>query len=252
VLRAADLLDGRPGLAVLLSVLGFSFLGPVAALVLVATMLDHEFAHRFLMRRLGYLPGPVRLIPLVGAFVRVRRPMLRSADIALIYLAGPLAGVLSAASAALVASHTLDAPLANQVYLGAAVSIALNLFNLLPIEPLDGGLISRVLPYPALVLFPSVVGLWVVHTHMAATPLGVVLLVGAVWITARKVGKWRRYVAGLRARLGDGDLQALRDLRATFEVPIWERVLVVLAYVMLIPGALGLLDVLVQAGGWLH
>jgi len=31
--------------------------GPIAALVLVATMLDHEFAHSFMMRRLGYSPG---------------------------------------------------------------------------------------------------------------------------------------------------------------------------------------------------
>jgi Zn-dependent protease len=250
--RAEAALDGKPGLAALLSVLGFSFLGPVASLVLVATMLDHEFAHRYLMRRFGYMPGPVRLVPLVGAFVRARRPMLRTADIALIYLAGPMIGVLSAASAALLASHTLSTPLAHQVYLGAAVSIILNLFNLLPIEPLDGGLVSRVLPYPALALFPAVVGLFLVRAGMVATPLGVVMLSGSIWITARKVTKWRRYLADLRARLAGGDLSALRELRATFEVPLRERLLVVIAYALLIPGAMGLLQVLVRGGGWLH
>src|SRR5579862_2950060 len=73
-----DALADRPLLSVLLSVAGFSFFGPLAALILVATMLDHEFAHRALMRRLGYRPGPVRMIPFMGAFVRARVPMLRS------------------------------------------------------------------------------------------------------------------------------------------------------------------------------
>lgn len=252
VQHAATALDGRPGLAVLLSVLGFSFLGPIAALVLVATILDHEFAHRYLMRRFGYLPGPVRIVPLVGAFVKARRSMLRSADIALIYLAGPLFGVLSAASAALLASHTLAPALAHQVYLGAAVSVALNLFNLLPIEPLDGGLVSRVVPYPALVLFPVALGIWLIHLRMVESPLGAVLLVAAAWITARKLRKWHLYIAGLRSRLVQGDLAALRELRANFEVPLWERILVVTAYLVLIPGSMGLLQVLVRAGGWLR
>ena len=245
-----NLLSAHPGMSVLLSVLGYAFLGPLAALVLVATMLDHEFAHRYVMRRLGYNPGPVRLIPLVGAVVRARRPMLRSADIALIYLAGPLVGVLSAASAALLASHTLDPQLSHQVYIGAAVSIALNLFNLLPIEPLDGGLISRVLPYPALLLFPGAVAAWLVVTHMALTPFGLVLFGGTLWIVGRKLAKWRRYVAALHVRASQGDVSALRELRATFEVPLLERVLVVSIYLLLVPASFMLLELLVH--GWVR
>lgn len=245
-------LERWPLLSVVLSVVSFSFFGPLAALVLVATMLDHEFAHRVLMRRLGYDPGPVRLIPFVGAFVRARRPMLRSADIALIYLAGPVVGVLSAALAALLASHLLSPALCRQVYVGAAASIALNVFNLIPIEPLDGGLISRALPYPALLLFPSLLTLWLLHTGAALTPLGLVIVFGAAWITLRKVSKWRRYVANLHLRLAASDLAALRELRATSEVPLIERMLVVGAYVILVPGALALLSLLGYAGGWLH
>lgn len=248
--RGIDALAGRPLLSVLLSVLGFSFFGPLAALVLVATMLDHEFAHRALMRRMGYQPGPVRMVPLVGAFVRASTPMLRSADIALIYLAGPLVGTLSAATAALVARHTLDPLLCHQVYLGAAISIALNLFNLVPIEPLDGGLISRALPFPALLLFPLAVGIYLVHAHPMAVPLGVTLFAGALLITLRKLARWQRYTAALRARIRRGDLLALRELWASFHVPLAERMLVVGAYVLLLAGGFALLRTLIALSGW--
>ena len=253
LLRFAATASGkRPLLSVLLSVIGFSFFGPLAALVLVATMLDHEFAHRTLMRRFGYNPGPVQMVPLLGAMVRARTPMLRSAHIALIYLAGPLSGILSAACAALLASRTLDPALCHQVYLGASVSIALNMFNLLPIEPLDGGLVSRVLPYQALLLFPLALGLYLLHADRAITPVGLAILFGATWISARKVGKWRRYLGALHVRVRAGDLHALRELRLSVEVPMVERVLVVAAYVTLIPGAIGLLSVLSHGGGWLR
>lgn len=249
---AAATFGKRPLASVVLSVIGFSFFGPLAALVLVATMLDHEFAHRTLMRRFGYNPGPVQMVPMLGAMVRARTPMLRSAHIALIYLAGPLGGILSAAAASLLASMTLGPALCHQVYIGASVSIALNVFNLLPIEPLDGGFVSRVLPYQALLLFPPAIGMYLLHLDRAVTPVGLALLFGAAWITLHKVGKWRRYLGALRVRVAAGDLAALRDLRLSVEVPLMERLLVVAAYLMLIPGAIGLLGVLSRAGGWLR
>jgi hypothetical protein len=101
-------------------------------------------------------------------------------------------------------------------------------------------------------LFPTALGLWLLHTHMATTPIGVVILVGASWITLRKVVGWRRYLAALRARLENGDMLALRELRASLDVPLAERLLVVAAYIVLVPGALWLLEMLSRAGGWLQ
>jgi Zn-dependent protease len=236
-----------PPLSVALSVAGFAFLGPLAALVVVATLLDHEFAHGAVMRRLGYHPGPVRLVPLLGAFVRAGRPMLRSGDIAMIYLAGPLAGILSAAGAAVLASWFLTGALLHQVLLGAAVAVGLNLFNLLPFEPLDGGLISRALPYPALMLFPVLLAGGLATTHLLATPVGVgVLAVGAL-AACGKVRKWRRYVAGLRRRMDEGDATGLLEWQATFHVPWKVRVLVVGAYAATLGGGTMLLVALLRA-----
>ncbi|HVA88809.1 MAG TPA: hypothetical protein VNL71_03115 [Chloroflexota bacterium] len=241
----------HPAIAVALSVLGFAFLGPIAALVVVATMLDHEFAHQFLMRRLGYQPGPVRMIPLVGAFVKARRPIIRSADIALIYLAGPLAGVLSAAVAAVVASHALGPADQHEVYVGALVSVALNLFNLIPLEPLDGGLISRVLPYPSLLLFPGLMAVGLIVEGRLATPLGVGVVGVAAWLTFRKIAKWRQYLWLLRARERWGDLRAVRELVASLQVPFAERALVVTAYIVLVTGSFALLAPLARAAHWI-
>jgi Zn-dependent protease len=236
-----------PPLSVALSVAGFAFLGPLAALVLVATLLDHEFAHGAVMRRLGYDPGPVRLVPLLGAFVRAGRPMLRSGDIAIIYLAGPLAGILSAAGAAALASWLLTAALLHQVLLGAAGAVGLNLFNLLPFEPLDGGLISRALPYPTLLLFPVLLAGGLATAHLLATPVGMgVLAVGAL-AACGKVRKWRRYVAGLRRRMDEGDATGLLEWQATFHVPWKVRILVVGAYAATLGGGTMLLVALLRA-----
>lgn len=240
----------HPAIAVGLSVLGFAFLGPIASLVLVATMLDHEFAHRFVMRRLGYLPGPVRMIPLVGAFVRARRPMVRSADIALVYLAGPLVGVLSAIAAALLASHALAPIEQHEVYVGALVAVGLNLFNLIPLEPLDGGLISRVLPYPCLLLFPGIMAVGLISEERLGTPLGIAVVGIAAWLTLRKITKWQHYVWLLRARGRWGDLRAVRELVASLQVPLAERILVVTAYLVLVTGSIAVLAPLARAAHW--
>jgi Zn-dependent protease len=249
--RMLRALSRQPALNVVLTVVGYSFLGPIAALILVATLLDHEFAHRLVMRRLGYQPGPVQLLPLLGAYVRARVPMLRSVDIALVYLAGPLAGLLSAGISAVMARAFLEPPVEQQVLTGAGVSVALNLFNLIPIEPLDGGRVSRILPYPALILFPISLLLVLGCTNLLSSPIAIALVLGASAITGWKVLRWRHYLHDLRVRVRHGDLAALRELRLTVEVPWHIRLLVAGIYVLLIPLSLAWLAVLFPASGFL-
>ena len=236
-LRAlAERVANYPMISVLLSVLSFAFLGPVAAVVVVATMLDHEFAHWYMMRKLGYSPGPVRLLPVIGAYVRAGRPMLRSADIALVYLAGPVAGILSAESVAFLASKALSVGLEQQVFVGAAVAIGLNLFNLLPYEPLDGGLISRALPYPAILVFPLALAGWLQHAGMLETRGGLVTFAVASLVAVHRVGRWRRYAAGLRRRMDLGDATGLQEWQASFNVPMAIRLLVASVYGLTLVG----------------
>ena len=215
--------------------LAFGFLGPVASLIVVAVMLDHEFAHRWMMKRLGYDPGPVRLLPLVGAYVKARKPLIQSEDVALIYLAGPLGGIVSAAVAALLARWGLTGYLRHQVYLGVEAALILSLVNLVPIEPLDGGLISRALPYRAFLALPTLVGIVIVARRLEASTLALLVLGGTLLITLHKLSTWHRYELGLRQRAAHGDKAAAAELEASFTVPFAARVLVIGAYLLIVP-----------------
>lgn len=239
----------QPGPAVLLTVAGYSFLGIIPAVLVVLVIFSHEFAHWLVMYRLGYRPRPVRFVPLLGAYVRAGRPMLRSADVALVYLAGPLIGVLAGEMAALAASTFGNGWLCHQIYAGVTVALILNLCNLIPAEPLDGGLAARALPFKAMLFFPLLVAIWLFVLGQFWTVPGMVVLAGAVAVADRAIGRWRRYLAGLHARLLRGDLSALRELRASLDVPLRERILVAGIYVVLVTATLLLLRAMLGLGG---
>jgi Zn-dependent protease len=232
---ALDRMAAHPILSVVLSMVGFSFLGPVASVIVVAVMLDHEFAHRWMMKRLGYDPGPVRLLPLVGAYVKARKPLIESEDVALIYLAGPLGGIVSAVVAALVARWWLAGYVQHQVYLGVETALILSLANLLPIEPLDGGLISRALPYRAFMALPILVGIAIIARHVEASSLALLVLGSTLLITLHKISTWQRYELRLRQRAAKGDVAASAELEASFAVPFVARVMLIGAYLLLVP-----------------
>ncbi len=251
IVHLLDDLNAHPLLSVALTVLSFSFFGPLAALVLVATMLDHEFAHHGVMKHLGYEPGPVRLVPFLGAAVRSGKPMIKSADIALIYLAGPLAGILSATAAFLLARYALDPDLAQRVGSGALIAIGLNLFNLIPIEPLDGGLVARALPYQVLVLFPVAMSVWLWNSGLPINPPIAIVVVGcATVVTLQKLKHWRRYTRNLRSKMQQGNKQAETEWHAAFDVPLRIRLLVVINYLIVVPTIYLLLHTVAMTNGW--
>jgi Zn-dependent protease len=188
-----------------------------------------------MMTRLGYDPGPVRLLPLVGAYVRAQKPLIESEDVALIYLAGPLGGIVSAVVAALAASWWLTGYLQHQVYLGVEAGLILSLVNLLPIEPLDGGLISRALPYRAFLALPILVGIFIVAHDLEASSLAWLVLGSTLLITLHKIDTWHRYELRLRQRTAHGDTAAAAELRASFTVPFAARVVLIGAYLLLVP-----------------
>jgi Zn-dependent protease len=242
-------LFSEPGPAILLTIAGYSFLGLVPATLVVLMIFCHEFAHWLVLERLGYRPRPVRIVPFLGAYVRAGRPMLRSADIAQVYLAGPLAGVLAGALAGLSASLAGNGWLAHQIYVGATASLVLNLVNLIPAEPLDGGLVARALPFKAMLLFPVLVAIWLVTFGQFWSLPGVVVIGGAIVVADRALGRWQRYLNGLRARLVRGDLTALREACASLDVPLRERVVVTGIYVLLVTATLLLLRAMIGLGG---
>jgi Zn-dependent protease len=113
---------------------GFAF-----AIGFVLLILVHEMGHAFAIRRAGLQAGWPVFIPFFGAMIALKEmPNSRSEEAAIAY-GGPLFGTL--ASVVLAALYFLTD--ARFLLALAYTGFILNLFNLIPISPLDGGRIAQ-------------------------------------------------------------------------------------------------------------
>lgn len=112
---------------------------------LTAVLALHELGHFVAMWALGYRQTGVVFVPILGAFTHGQPPPGPPGQRELIVVfAGPLPGLLLG-SAALVAHHLLPGPWPSWWREATALLLALNLFNMLPIWPMDGGRILALL-----------------------------------------------------------------------------------------------------------
>jgi len=137
----AELLKLKTFATMLLSVVMYaSGWGWPFAIGFVLLIFVHEMGHAVWMRREGIPAGAPVFIPFLGAFIAMRG-LPRDAYVeAKVAIAGPIAGSL-AAWAVLAAGMAFGKPFL--VTLGHT-GILLNLFNLIPVSPLDGGRIAGV------------------------------------------------------------------------------------------------------------
>ena len=165
----------------------------------VILILIHEAGHAVAMRREGIPASAPVFIPFVGAFIAMRgRP--RNAYVeAKVALGGPLAGSI-AAWATLAAGLAFGRPLL--VAVGHA-AVFLNLFNLIPVSPLDGGRIAGVFTRSFWIVGYAV---GIAVTIVTRSPILVlVMVVGlyTMWQSARHPVPGYHDVPG-RQRLGMG------------------------------------------------
>jgi Zn-dependent protease len=114
------------------------------ALGFVLLIFVHEMGHAVVLQREGIPAGAPVFIPFVGALIAMRG-MPRDAYVeAKVGIGGPVAGSI-ASWAVLGAGLSLHQPLL--VTLGHA-GILLNLFNMIPVSPLDGGRIAGAFTKP--------------------------------------------------------------------------------------------------------
>ncbi len=110
-------------------------------LILVIALIIHELGHFFLMKIFGYQNVIMIFIPLMGAFVNGKKKKYSQFESLLVVAAGPFPGMLLGFLFLVVNSQY-----PNEIYfLIAIVFIALNSINLLPLDPLDGGQLLRLL-----------------------------------------------------------------------------------------------------------
>jgi Zn-dependent protease len=107
---------------------------PFAALF-VLLLFIHEMGHVIQLRREGIPASAPMFIPFMGAFVAMKGLPKDAYVEAKVGLAGPLLGGLGCAALALIGEHQHSNMLLAAAYFGFLI----NLFNLAPVTPLDGG-----------------------------------------------------------------------------------------------------------------
>ena len=101
----------------------------------------HECGHALTMRRLGIPAGAPVFIPFVGAFISMKNLPKDAYSEALVGLGGPVLGSTAAFFCLFVGLVS-----GNQFWYALAYTgFMINLFNMIPISPLDGGRITGVL-----------------------------------------------------------------------------------------------------------
>ena len=185
--------------------------GWLFAVGLVVLILVHELGHAAVMRAKGLRTGPIVFIPFMGAFIAVKDQFRNALIEAEAAYGGPAAGALAATASFLVWRLAGDDFALGGYFLGMAyVGFLFNLFNLLPVPPLDGGrVVTAVSPV-----------LWLVGLVLAgflAVYLGHPILVLIVILGA--IRAWKTF----RAK----DLDTPPDY---FEIEPSRRVLMAVAY----------------------
>ncbi|MDI9705418.1 site-2 protease family protein, partial [Acinetobacter baumannii] len=107
----------------------------------VALLLVHEAGHYVAAQRRGLDVGLPTFIPFVGAWIQLKDMPHDAETEAYVGLAGPFVGTLGALACYAAARHTDSNLLLALSYTG----FFLNLFNMIPLSPFDGGRITAVL-----------------------------------------------------------------------------------------------------------
>lgn len=162
--------------------------------ILVVGLCIHEYGHVWAMRRLGVPTKGFYLIPFVGGIAIPERPFEKRHEEAFIAASGPVFGMV-ATPLVLGLAWLLTGSLSHAAS-AAQFLVFMNLFNLLPIVPLDGGRVIRsvVSSFSRTAGIALVVGSGLAAGAMAyAIPSPILGIVGVlalleVWKTRRTLG----------------------------------------------------------------
>ncbi|HEV3090120.1 MAG TPA: site-2 protease family protein [Candidatus Cybelea sp.] len=162
------------------------------AVVVMLLLLAHELGHYFAFRAYGLPARLPAFVPLLGAFTVGAPPDDLEHD-AYIALAGPLTGFGLAAACYVIGDATQE----RFWYACADLSAFLNLFNMIPVPPFDGGrIINAVWPPLWIVGFAIFIGLSI-FWHI---PLLFIAIIGILGLPA-VFAAWRGHVDPRAARM---------------------------------------------------
>lgn len=132
----------KTGGTMLVSVGAYAFVfGVWYAVGFVLLIFCHEMGHFLAARRRGLAVGAPTFIPFVGAWIQMKEIPHDVETEAYVGIAGPLVGTLSALVVYAFAITQASALALALAYAGFMI----NLFNLIPLSPFDGGRITAIL-----------------------------------------------------------------------------------------------------------
>lgn len=143
------------------------------ALGFVLLIFFHEMGHFIAARLCGLKVGVPTFIPFVGAWINMKE-MPRSVHTeAYVGFAGPLVGTIAALVCFWIARSTDSQLMLALAYAGFMI----NLFNLIPVSPLDGGRITAIIS-PRVWLFgvPLLIGLFFYNPSPMLILIGILAL----------------------------------------------------------------------------
>ena len=191
------------GLTMLLSVGAYALLYPLWFSVgLVALIWVHELGHVLQLKREGMKASAPMFVPFLGAFIAMKEMPKNALVEARVGLAGPLIGTLGALVALGIYAGT-----GSLLFLGLAyVGFLLNLFNLLPILPLDGGRAVGAMSPAFWVLGATMMGTLLFVTPF--NPIFLVILLFVAYFGGRELWhRWRRRNTPERQAYNDIELR---------------------------------------------
>lgn len=147
------------GGSMLVSIFAYALIyGPGYAIGFVALLFAHECGHYLAAKQRGLSVGAPTFIPFVGAWIQLKEQPMDAETEAYVGMAGPMLGSV-AAFLCYVAGESSGSKLLLAI---AYAGFMLNLFNLIPLAPLDGGRITAaVSPWLWLLGLPLLFGIFI-------------------------------------------------------------------------------------------
>jgi Zn-dependent protease len=147
----------------------------------IALLFIHELGHYVAARQRGLPVGLPTFIPFVGAWIELKDQPIDAETEAYVAAGGPFLGTIAS-----IATYFWSQQIGSNLLLAISYSgLFLNLFNLLPVSPLDGGRITAVLG-PRVWLFgtPIMIGAFVYNPSPA-------LVLVAILVVPHLIRAWK-------------------------------------------------------------
>ncbi len=108
---------------------------------LVVVILFHELGHFLMMKLFKYQNVRMLFVPLMGAFVQGEKHKYRQKQSFLVVLAGPVPGIVLG----LILLYLGNKNQSEILVTGSLLFLFINMLNLVPLDPLDGGQLLKLL-----------------------------------------------------------------------------------------------------------